>query len=113
MERKALHAPLAPAGLDDDTPGRCVDVDVLTHALAVVADGVDGAAHVVHEETTCARLVDERHHPRCQAVHVGNDRNLAKATCDRAFGRMNGRGERKVRGLLVQWRSREQSYGEK
>jgi hypothetical protein len=70
MEREALNALLEVHGQDVHAPTRDSEIEVGRNALAVVADAVQDAAHVVDEEPSSAWLVDEEHHPRSLAVDI-------------------------------------------
>src|SRR6185369_12269488 len=62
--------------LDVHTPVRCVDVDIRRNCLAVVADGIERAAHVVDKEPPRSWFVDEQHHPCGFTANVRKGRKL-------------------------------------
>ena len=76
MHREALEPPLAPRRLDGEPPAWFREIEVLRDRFAVVADGVDETRHIVHEEASRARLVDQPHHPAA----TGRRRTAARRT---------------------------------
>jgi hypothetical protein len=101
MHGEALESALATLRLYAHAPVRGVNVDVLHDGLAVVADGVERAAHRIDEHTLRAGLVDEVHHPRRLPLNVGNRRELDKPDTNDAVGCGNRRRER-IGGRLGQ-----------
>ena len=85
VEGKALEAALAAGGLHADAPLRIVDVEVERDGLAVVADAVERATHVVDEQPPRGRLVFKVHHPRRHTVDVGQRRELREVDADGAI----------------------------
>jgi hypothetical protein len=92
-ESKALEAPLEVGGLHLDAPILGVQVEVELDGLAVVADGVKRAAHVVDEQAARSGLVEQEHHAGGLAGKVGQGGELGELDADHALGRGDRLGE--------------------
>ena len=86
VEGEALEPALATGGLHRVCPVRGVDIEVERNGFAVVAHAVERPAHVADEQPARARLVNKVHHPRRDAVDVGQRRKLREVDADGAFG---------------------------
>ena len=96
VKREALEAPLVAHRLHGHAPPRVADIEKLGYALAVVADAVEQAAHVVDEHAARARLVDEQHHARRLPIDVRNRCKLRDVDADDSVDCRNRRRERIV-----------------
>ena len=87
MEGEALHSRFSATRLHTDFPSWIIDVDVLHDRLAIVADTVERAAHVVDEDATRARLIDQSHHPCGRSIDVRDRSEFDEVDLDHTFGR--------------------------
>ena len=99
MENKTLHAPFPAGRFDGDLPALGVDVEIPGHGLAVVADAVQRAAHIIDEHATRAGLIDQQHHARRLALQIRDGCKFHEIDVNGAFSRADRRGKRIVSRL--------------
>ena len=108
MEGEALETALAAGRLDLERPARGGEIEIRRDGPAVVADGVDDAAHVVDEQAAGARLIDQPHHARGLAIDVRQCGEFDGANANDAVNRRYRLAERIVARLGARDRGRQQ-----
>ena len=87
MEGEALETPFPARRLNSDFPVGIIDIDVLGDGPAVVADTVEGTAHIVDEDAAGAGFIHQPHHACGCSIYVRDRGEFNEVDSDHAVGR--------------------------